>query len=212
MKKMLVPFLAFMLMATLAAGVMAKTLSVDLVLDGDSKIEGTGYELHQFAVGFAMPVQDFKFSFDVACGELGKYDDTLSWKAKVGYPLYQDKKVGLDLTGGLFQRKLEIPYYADYTLNTLFIGVDSKLRIDRKIDFELGLGYGILSREELDHDGGRYYKGDPDSLFLFNLKFNYWLNQKIGLSAGYFTEHQQSDLLSENNYHSGITVGAFSRF
>jgi hypothetical protein len=212
MKKMLVPFLVFMLTVTLATGVMAKTLSVDLLLDGDSKVGGTGYDLHQFAVGFAMPLRDFNLSFDVASGELGKYDDTFSWKAKAGYPLFQDKKVELDLTGGVFHRKVEIPYYADYTVNTLFIGVDGKLKLDRKMNVDLGLGYGILPKEELARNDGRYYKGDPDSLFLFNLKFNYLLNPKVGLSAGYFSEKHQSELLTEDNYHSGITAGAFFRF
>jgi hypothetical protein len=212
MKKMLVLGLAMVLILSLANGVVAKTLSADLVLDGDSEVGGTGYDLHQFAIGLTMPVQDFNLSFDIASGELGKYNDTSSFKAKVGYTLVQDKKAGLDLTGGLFHRKLEIPYYADYTVNSLFIGVDGKLKLDGKMAVDLGLGYGILPREELARYDGRYYKGEPDSFFLFNLKFNYLLNKEIGLSLGYFSEKQQSELLTRDNYHSGVSAGAFYRF
>ncbi|HYH04926.1 MAG TPA: hypothetical protein VEC37_17680 [Bacillota bacterium] len=217
-KRLLVPVLtlAFLLMVG-SCTLAVNTVSMNFLLNGESEIDNTDYDLSQLTFGLTVPL-DKKISIgaEIATGEIdnGGEADTSSYRIKGAYKLFADRNASLDLTGGIYHRGIEIPGYADYEISSLTIGVDGRLIIDSKAWFDVGLALGLLPDEELDEYGyyGRYYKGDPDSLVLFNLKFNYLINKQLGLTVGYSSETYDSELLPRDNSHTGFNVGAFLRF
>lgn len=215
--KFLIPVITLTLLLTLASCTLAvNTISMNLLLNGESQLDNTDYDMSQLTLGLTVPVaKKISLGVELASGEIDRYGadgDTSSYRIKGAYKIFADQKVSLDLTGGIYHRGLEIPGYADYDVSSLTIGVDGRLKLDSKAWIDLGLALGLLPDEKLDEYFGGYYKADPDSLALFHLKFNYLVNKQFGLSLGYTSESYDSELLPRGNSHTGLNAGAFFRF
>jgi hypothetical protein len=216
-KRVMVGTLTMIMVLMLASCTFAvTTFSLNTLLDGKSENGGYNYDLSQWTLGLNVPLnKKLTLSADLLNGEIernGATGDTSGYKLKGAYQVFSDSKVCLALTGGLYRRDLELPYYADYTVSSLTFGVDGQLKLDQKAWLHFGLALGLLSDEKLDEYYGSYYKGDPSSLVLFNLKLNYLINKQFGLSLGYVSESYDSDLLIRGNSHTGLNGGAFFRF
>jgi hypothetical protein len=206
-----------MVLMSVSGTLGANTFFLDTMLSGDSENGGYDYDLNQWTGGLTIPLnQNLNFSADLSNGEIkrhGATGDTSSYKIKGAYRVFSDAKVRLDLTGGIYRRDLEFPAYADYTVSSFTVGAAGQLQLTRRAWFDFDLALGLLPDEKLDqYYGGSPYNGDPSSVILCNLKVNYLINQKFGLSLGYISESYDSDLLNDGNSHTRLSAGAFFRF
>jgi opacity protein-like surface antigen len=208
-KKLMISVLtgALMLMFTSAAMAGINTFSINFAPGGEAEVDGFDCDLSQLQFGLTVPVNSqLEFNGELSTGELDGYynGDTTCIKVKGDYRIFEDRKVRLDAACGFYQRSLDWP---DYKINSLFAGIDCRYRLDSKLSVYTGLGIGLLSNEK---SYGR--EGDPESLYLFHLKFNYLLSPRLGLALGYTSESFNSERLLEDNYYKGFNAGVFFRF
>lgn len=216
-KRLTIWTLTVIMVLMLASGTWAaNTLSLSTLLGGESENGGYNYDLSQWTIGLNVPVNNkLNFSADLSNGEIernGATGDTSGYKLKGAYRIMSDAKVRLALTGGFYHRDLELPAFADYTVSSLTCGIDGQLKLNPKAWLDFGLALGLLPDEKLDVYYGSNTTGDPDSVVLLNLKFNYLIDKQFGLSLGYVSESYDSDLLKHGNSHTGLSAGAFFRF
>ncbi|HEY8464035.1 MAG TPA: hypothetical protein VIM29_08465 [Bacillota bacterium] len=219
-KKLIIPVLTMISLLMLASSTLAvNTFSVNTFFNGNTELGNTDYDLSQLTFGLTVPL-DKKVSIgaELASGDIERYSaygDTFSYRIKGAYNILADRKFKLDLTGGVYHRSFEYPHdwsYSDYEINSLFVGVDGRLLLDPKAWIDLGLAIGLLPDEKLDLYTGQHRKGNPDSLVLFNFKFNYLLNKQLGLTVGYTSETYNSERLAPGNSHTGLSLSGFYRF
>jgi len=186
--------------ASWAAG--TNTFSVNMT-SGDAKYGDANDDLSQVTFGLTVPLNNkVEFNGEISKGDIEDYTDTTTFKLKGDYRIYQTKTVRLDLSGGYYQRTEDID---DYKISSLMVGIDGRIKLDKKLSVYSGLSFGLMPEEEWDRG-----EGDVNSLYLFHLKFNYQLNPKFGISAGYFNESFESD--RQDIRYNGLTAGVFFRF
>jgi hypothetical protein len=208
--KIMISVLTIALVLMLTSVTFAKplnTFSINIMPGGEAEVKGFDYDLSQFSVGLTVPINNkLEFNGELYNGEIDTNHggDTTSFKLKGDYRIFEDRKLRLDFAGGIYHRNLDLD---DYKINSLFIGIDGRLILSKQLSVYSGLSIGLLPKEE---SNGR--KGDPDSLYLFHLKFNYLLNSRFGLSVGYANESFNSELLYDDSYYKGFNAGVFFRF
>jgi hypothetical protein len=203
-KKIMIPIFvaALMLTFTSAGWAAVNTLSFN-VSSGDAKYGDHSYDLRQYVFGLTVPLNNkVEFNGELYKGENDGYGDTTTFKLKGDYRIFQNKTTRLDVSGGYYRRNEDAD---DYTISSLMVGVDGRVMLNNKLSVYSGLSIGLLPKEEWDHG-----EGDPDSLFLFHMKFNYMLNSQWGVSAGYFSESFDSGW--KDIRYNGLTAGMFFRF
>lgn len=215
-KKIMIPILAATLMLTCAVPGWAKsaksakplnTFSVNLT-SGDAEVGAVDGDLSQFSMALTVPLNNkVEFNGEFATGDIdfsSENVDTTSLRLKGDYRIFEDRTVRLDVAGGYYQRSLDLD---DYSVSSFFAGLDSRIKLTPKLWVYGGLALGLINDEEAGHESG-----NPDSLYLLHLKFNYLINPRLGVSAGYFNESFDSELLNDNHSYNGLTFGAFFRF
>jgi hypothetical protein len=208
-KKVIIPVLtlALMLMLTSAAFAAVNTLSINLTPGGEAEVDGYDYDLSQLSVGLTVPVNNkLELNGEFTSGNIDTNykDGTRSIRLKGDYRIFDDRKLRLDFAGGIYQRSLDL---YDYKINSLFIGIDGRLIVNKQLSVYSGLSIGLLPEEESIRGDG-----DPDSLYLFHIKFNYLLNPRFGVSLGYNSESFNSEVLYGDSYYKGFNAGVFFRF
>jgi hypothetical protein len=174
------------------------------VSSGDAKYGDDTYDLRQYVFGLTVPLNNkVEFNGEFYKGEIEDFDDTSTFKLKGDYRIFQNKTTRLDVSGGYYQRSED---WDNYKIRSLLVGIDGRVMLNNKLSVYSGLSIGLLPKEESDLG-----KGDPNSLYLFHLKFNYMLNSQLGVSAGYFSESFDSDFWRDVRYN-GLTAGMFFRF
>lgn len=210
-KKLIVPILAATLMLTFTAPSWAKsakplnTFSVNLT-SGDAEVGRTNEGLDQFSLALTVPLNNkVEFNGEYCQGDIDAHDsiDTTSMRLKGDFRIFEDKTVRLDVAGGFYQRSLDS---RDYKVTSMFAGIDGRIKLTPKLSVYSGLGFGLVNNEDWDNGSG-----DANSLMLLHLKFNYLINPRFGVAAGYFSESFDSELTGDNSYN-GLTAGAFFRF
>jgi hypothetical protein len=200
---------------------LAGTVEMEGWVNGEFN-DGAKVDLSQIAIGFDMPMDEFKVAGNISAGTINEYDwDTASILLKGGYALIDSDQIRIDLTGGIYNRVIDfkdyVPsgYYNDYydkdTYSCLLIGIDSKFALTDNMWIDVNYGFGISPQVERNF----YYDGpataDLDSIGLFNCKLNVLFTEEIGVSLGYSNETINWDSSAKDTY-SGITLGAFYRF
>jgi hypothetical protein len=207
-KKPLIPLLTITLMLVLTSATFARplnTFSINLMPGGTMTIDHSDFDFEQFSLGLTVPMGNkLEFNGEIYSGDIDTRDNTTNYKLKCGYRLFEDSKVFLDCSAGLYQRNLD---WNDYTVNSLTVGVDTRIKLEPKLYLYTGLSFGLISDEKM----AGHRSENPDSLFLYHLKLNYLLNPKFGLALGYTSENINSKLLDDIKY-GGFFTGAFFRF
>jgi opacity protein-like surface antigen len=210
MKKIIISLLSISLTLMLSAATFAKplnTFSINLTPGGEAEVGGVDYDLSQFTFGLTVPINNkLEFNGEISIGDIdtSHNDGTTNFKLKCDYRIFEDQKFRLDFAGGIYQRNLDL---YDYTVNSLTFGADARFRLDRQLSVYTGLSFGLLPGEK-----SNLGNGDPGSLFLFHLKFNYLVNPRMGVSVGYTSESIDSEVLWDDNSFKGFNVGVFFRF
>jgi hypothetical protein len=198
---------ALMLMLSATTFAAVNTFSINFTPGGKAAVAGYTYDLNEISFGLTVPInQNLEFNGELTSGEIDSYHDgdTSSFRMKLDWRIFEDRQVRIDLAGGIYQRSLDLD---DYKINGLTIGIDGRFRLSNQLSIYTGLNIGLLPEEERgDH------QGDPDSLYLFHLKFNYLLNPRFGISLGYSYESFNSELLFDDNYYKSFNAGVFFRF
>jgi hypothetical protein len=196
-----------MLMLSATTFAATNTFSINLTPGGQAVVDGYSYDFDEFTFGLTVPInRNLEFNGEISCGEIDSYDnvDTSSFKMKLDWRIFEDRQARLDLAGGIYQRSRDLD---DYQIRSLTLGIDGRFKISKQLSIYTGLSIGLLPEEEWGK-----LQGDPDSLYLFHLKFNYLLNPRLGVSVGYSYESFNSEWLIDDNYYKGVNVGVFFRF
>jgi hypothetical protein len=224
MKKILASGLTLALVLGLATAAMASTVYMDVWNGGE--IEQNYYsnttDVSQIVLGFDVPMDEFKLSCNLTTGSIDGYNrnyhyydaDTSSIFVKGGYALINERQLRVDVTAGFYDRILTFDSFDNFedSYYSLMLGIDAKLRLDKKAWIDFSYAYGISPRGEntfLDEN----YPFDVESISLLNCKFNFLLTRELGVSLGYSCEQISFDgYYDKEKFTSGLTLGAFLRF
>jgi hypothetical protein len=222
MKKSLTLCLTVLLVLGLASVSLAGTVYMEGLVNGEYDYGSGPVDLPQIAIGFDMPMDEFKIAGNISAGTIKDYEwNTSSIVLKGGYALIDNDQIRLDIICGLYNQVIDfkdyVPdyYYGDYydkdTYLCSLIGIDSKFSLNDNMWINVNYGFGISPQVERNF----YYDGpataDLDSISLFDCKFNVLFNEEIGMSLGYSYETINWHG-SDKDTCSGLTLGVFYQF
>lgn len=225
--------ISFLIFAT-AAAVMASNIYVDGLINGNRETDLTLVDLYGVTGSVDNDFESFAYGVNLDCGKwrfnleyaqdttkvnmsgVKTTVDTATGNFKCGYALLNDEQSSLALTVGYHQLK----YDSDATEFTgAIIGLNLMSNLSERARLEGFLGYSVSGAYKYqDTDTAAMVNKDADILLL-QLKYSFYLNEKLGLGIGYkLTKYQyertDSTYGEENikDTFSGPTVGLTYRF
>jgi hypothetical protein len=231
MKKITVLILSVIMVFAIAAISLANSISLGYLVNGEDKINLDELDLRcdakniilsgNFDINDKFSVSGEFIDCDLKSGDIveGIEFDNSSYKLKGSYAILQNEQVKLELVGGYLYRKLLLPNIdlgiydiTDSKIEgiTLFVGSNVAFNLAKNMTIAAGFEYGLNPDCKISANG-ESNDFDLDSVFNYQVDFNYFITKQIGLSLGY----RSSCWEVKNGYKdtiSGMITGVTYKF
>jgi hypothetical protein len=226
MKKIAVLFLsAMMLFAIVTSSLAANSVSLGYMVNGeckyvapnvgDFKSDAKNIILSgKFDINERFCISSELTDCDLKGGDLSDQatQDNRSYKIKGGYAIVQNEQVKLDLTAGYLYREQSFQNInVEVNYKTFVIGADAIFNLDENMNITTGFEYGLSPDGKLKNSG---YKNDIEthSLLNYQVDFNYFVTENIGLSVGYHSSCWESKEFQYEDTIAGIVTAVTYKF